>query len=82
MACVVNTRADLDALSEPDRSVVMDVLKGSLWRMERDDVHQVWLAVPDDSAVVRLGLTRDDFGHPPAPELPVWVSVDGQGVSA
>ena len=70
----INTRADLDAIAgSPEHAELMAFLAGSLWRLERDDASQTWVAVADDSTIGRYGFVRSDFPHASPPELPVLV---------
>ena len=72
MPLPVNTRADLDALPEAERTAFMTLLAGSIWRLERDDANQRWIAVEDLSTVSRFGFTAADFPQAPKPEFPEW----------
>lgn len=70
----INTRNDLElARGTPAYDHYMALLRGTLWRLEKDDVAATWRAVADDSAIARFGLNRADFGDVPAPALPVYV---------
>ena len=68
----INTRADLDSLSEFDRANFMSLLAGSIWRLERDDANQRWITVEDFSTIESFGFTSEDFPDRPKPELPEW----------
>lgn len=70
----INTRADLDAVAGTQAHAdFMDLLAGSLWRLERDDEAQTWRAVEDDGVISRYGFTRADFPSVAPPELPEYV---------
>jgi hypothetical protein len=72
---VISTRADLDALAgTPAHAEFMSILRGSLWRLEKDDVAATWRAVADDSTIARFGFVRADFPGAVAPELPEYVA--------
>ena len=68
----INGRADLDALDPATQAAFLALLARSLWRLERDDANQRWIAVEDPRAIERFGFTVDDFPHAPKPELPDW----------
>ena len=73
---MINTREDLDALQgTAEHEAFMQLLRGSLWRLERDDAAQTWVAVEDNSVIERFGFTRDDFPDAQPPELPEYVPV-------
>lgn len=72
----INTRADLDAIiGTPEHVAFMALLAGTLWRLEKDDTAQAWVAIEDNSTIERFDFTRADFpdAHPPA--LPEYVPV-------
>ncbi len=69
----INSRADLDALAgTPEHAQFMAALAATLWRLERDDEAQAWVAVKDDSVIARWGFVRSDFKGAKAPALPVY----------
>lgn len=71
---VINTREDLDAIAGTiEHDVFMATLRGTLWRLEKDDQAGAWLAVEDNSTIERFGFTRADFPGATAPELPAHV---------
>lgn len=70
---VISSRADLDAISgTPEYTAFMAMLSGSLWRLEKDDEAQAWLAVEDDSTIARFGFVRADFPDATPPALPAY----------
>lgn len=76
-SAVINNRRDLDAIfGTQAHADFMAMLAGTLWRLERDDAHQAWVAVADDSSIARFGFTRADFPDAVPPELPVWEPID------
>lgn len=78
---VINTRADLDALSgTPGYEAFMRYLTGTLWRYEIDADAQAWRAIPDDSVITAFGFRRDDFPFA-TPEPPEY-SPAASGVPA
>jgi hypothetical protein len=73
-SAVINSREDLDAIAgTPAHDAFLAALRGSLWRLERDDVAGTWVAVEDNSTIERFGYARADFPDAVAPELPVYV---------
>jgi len=73
---VINTRKDFDALSPTEQSQFKQFLQGTLWRLERDDTNQTWVAIEDNNSIERFGFTRADFPNATPPELPVWEPID------
>jgi hypothetical protein len=74
---VINSRRDLDALAgTPDYAAFMAMLGQSIYRMERDDPNQTWVAAPDTSTIQRFGFTLADFPDAQPPALPVWEPID------
>lgn len=74
LSTVINTPEDLAAAKgTPAYDSFMSILRGTLWRIEKDDSASTWTAVADDSAIARFGLSRADFGDVAAPALPVYV---------
>ena len=72
----INTRADLDAIAgTPEHIAFMALLAGTLWRMEKDDTAQAWVAIEDNSTVKRFGFTLADFPGARPPALPEYVPV-------
>jgi hypothetical protein len=70
---VINTRADLDAIAgTPAHAAFMAMLSGSLWRLQKDEAAQVWVAVEDNSTIERFEFVRADFPEAVPPELPVY----------
>ena len=77
-SAVINTRKDLDAIAgTPQHAAFMAMLAGTLWRMVRDDDARRWLAVEDDSTIVRYGLSRADFPKALPPALPEYIPSPG-----
>ena len=71
---IINSRSDLDAANESGRAQFMTLLAGSIYRLERDDANERWIAIEDLSTVARFGFTRDDFPLAASPALPEWVA--------
>jgi hypothetical protein len=71
---IINTREDLEALVDtPAYYKFLDSLRGTLWRLEKDDVAKTWVATEDNTTIVRFGFTRAAFVGAVAPALPVYV---------
>ena len=73
---VINTREDLDAIAgTPEHVAFMALLAGTLWRLEKDDTAQAWVAIEDNSTIERFNFTRADFPDAQPPALPEYVTV-------
>ena len=71
---VINTREDLDAITgTPEHAAFMSLLAGTLWRLEKDDTAQAWVAIEDNSTIERFSFTRADFPDAQPPALPEYV---------
>lgn len=69
-----NSKDDLNAIAgTPEHVAFMALLSGTLWRLEKDDVAQAWVAIEDNSTIERLGFTREDFPDAQPPALPEYV---------
>ena len=74
MQTLINTRADLDAIAgTPEHVAFMSLLAGTLWRLEKDDTAQAWVAIEDNSTIERFNFTRADFPDAQPPALPEYV---------
>lgn len=72
---LINTRADLDALTgTPERDTFINVLKGSIYRLEKDDVAKLWTLVTDTSTIEKYGFTLADFPDVVPPDVPVYIT--------
>ncbi|WP_395060416.1 hypothetical protein [Polaromonas sp.] len=70
----INTREDLAAIAgTPEHDAFMTMLSGTLWRFEKNDTTQAWVAIADDSTIKRFGLSRTDFPGAVPPEPPVYI---------
>lgn len=70
----INTREDLDAIAgTPEHVAFMVLLAGTLWRLEKDDTAQAWVAIEDNSTIERFNFTRADFPDAQPPKLPEYV---------
>ena len=71
---VINTREDLDAIiGTADHDAFMAMLRGTLWRLEKDDQAGAWKAIEDNSTIERFGFTRADFAGAVPPALPSYM---------
>lgn len=69
----INTREDLDAIAgTPEHVAFMALLAGTLWRLEKDDTAQAWVAIEDNSTIERFNFTRADFPDAQPPALPEY----------
>lgn len=74
MQTLINTREDLDAIAgTPEHVAFMALLAGTLWRLEKDDTAQAWVAIEDNSTIERFNFTRADFPDAQPPALPEYV---------
>lgn len=72
----INTREDLDAIAgTPEHDAFMALLAGTLWRVEKDDTAQAWVAIEDNSTIERFNFARADFPDAQPPALPEYVPV-------
>ena len=70
---VINTREDLDAIAGTiEHDVFMAALRGTLWRLEKDDQAGSWKAIEDNGTIERFGFTRADFAGAVPPVLPAY----------
>lgn len=70
---IVNSADDLAKLKGTVEYVeFLKLLEGSLWRIERDDAQERFVAIEDNTTIERYGLTRADFPQAQPPELPEW----------
>jgi hypothetical protein len=71
---LINTREDLDAIAgTPEHDDFINFLKGSIYRLEKDDVAQQWLLVTDVTTIQWYGFTLADFAGLVPPDIPVYV---------
>lgn len=71
---IVNSREDLDAIQgRPPHAEFMDMLKGSIYRLEKDDVAKTWVIVKDTSLIEQFGFLPNDFPDVMPPELPTYI---------
>lgn len=69
----INTREDLDAIAgTPEHVAFMALLAGTLWRLEKDDAAQAWVAIEDNSTIERFNFNRADFPDAQPPALPKY----------
>ena len=70
---IINTKEDVTALSEAERNQFMTSLRGTLWRLSKDDDLKTWVAAEDNTNIQRFGFTRDNFPDAVAPALPIYI---------
>ena len=74
MQTTINTRADLDALAgTAAHTQFIQSLRGTLWRLEKDDDLKTWVAEEDNTTIHRFGFTRADFAEIVSPALPIYI---------
>lgn len=72
-ATTINSREDLDLIQgTPQYDQFMEMLKGTIYRLEKDDVNKTWVAIKDLSTIKSFGFTLKDFPDAKAPELPEY----------
>lgn len=80
---IVNSVEDLSALKGTvEYDEFLTLLEGSLWRVERDDEQQTFVAIEDNSTIERYGLTRADFPDAQPPVLPEWRPVPANAMQS
>lgn len=73
---MINSKEDLDAIvGTPEHVAFMALLAGTLWRLEKDDAAQAWVAIEDNSTIERFNFSRADFPDALPPALPEYVPV-------
>jgi len=71
---LINTRSDLDAIAgTPEHAAFINVLKGSIYRLEKDDTAQQWVLVTDTTTIEKYGFTVADFTDLTPPDVPIYV---------
>ena len=70
---IINTKEDVTALSEAERNQFIQSLRGTLWRLSKDDDLKTWVAEEDNTTIQRFGFTRDNFPDAVAPALPIYI---------
>jgi len=70
---IINTKEDVAALSEAERNQFMTSLRGTLWRLSKDDDLKTWVATENNTTIQRFGFTRDNFPDAVAPALPIYI---------
>lgn len=71
----INTREDLNnIIGTPQYDAAMNLLGGTIWRLEKDDEAKVWKAILDESTIKKFGLTIADFINVSSPELPEYIA--------
>lgn len=77
MSTIINSRDDLDNIAGTmEHAAFIEMLRGTLWRLQKDDVAKTWVAVEDDSAIASFGFVRADFPGATPPPLPTYAAPD------
>lgn len=72
---LINTRTDLDAIAgTPEYDDFINILKGSIYRLERDDIAKKWQIVTDVATLEKFDFTLTDFKDTALPEVPEFVA--------
>jgi len=79
---LINTRSDLDAIAgTPEHEAFINMLKGSIYRLEKDDAAKQWLREVDTSTIEKYGFTLADFADVAPPEIPVYEALQNPRIS-
>ena len=71
---LINTRSDLDAIAgTAEYDAFINILKGSIYRLEKDDTAKQWVLVADDSTIAKYSFTLVDFADVTPPEVPEYI---------
>lgn len=71
---LINTRSDLDAIAgTPEHTEFLNMLKGSVYRLEKDDMAKQWTLHVDTSIIAKYGFTISDFPDLAKPDIPDYV---------
>lgn len=71
----INTREDLDVIvGTPEHAAFIHALQGSIYRLEKDDAAQAWVAMQDTRTIQHFGFTLADFPGAVAPALPEYIA--------
>lgn len=72
---LINTRSDLDAIAgTPEHDAFINVLKGSIYRLEKDDAAKKLVLVADDTTIAKYGFTLADFADVTPPEVHEYIA--------
>lgn len=72
MLPIINNRSDIESLSQEERDQFMNLLAGSVWKLQRDDENQRWILIEDLSTITRYGVSLVELSDIPKPDIPEW----------
>ena len=72
MLPIINNRSDIESLSFEDRTQFMNLLAGSVWKLQRDDENQRWILIEDLSTITKYGISMGELSDIPKPDIPEW----------
>lgn len=71
---LINTRSDLDAIAgTPEHEAFMNMLKGSVYRLEKNDQAKQWTLHVDTSTIENYGFSLLDFPGLEEPAIPQYL---------
>jgi len=80
---LINTRSDLEAIAGTHEfDEFINLLKGSIYRLERDDVAQVWRVITDTSSIERYGFKLENFADVLPPQVPEYIPQEPEYIPA
>ena len=72
---LINTRSDLDAIAgTAEYDAFINILKGSIYRLEKDEIAKKWQIITDVATLEKFGFTLADFADVTLPELPEFIA--------
>ncbi|MFI3199854.1 MAG: hypothetical protein QX196_16195 [Methylococcaceae bacterium] len=72
---LINTRSDLDAIAgTAEYDAFINILKGSIYRLERDEIAKKWQIITDVATLEKFGFTLADFNDVALPEVPEFIA--------
>ena len=72
---LINTQSDLDAIvGTTEHDAFINVLKGSIYRLEKDEIAKKWQIITDVATLEKFGFTLADFADVTLPELPEFIA--------
>ena len=58
----------------------MQSLRGTLWRLEKDDAARAWVPTENNTTIERFGFSRADFAPIIAPDLPAFATPNPEDI--
>jgi hypothetical protein len=75
LSASINSREDLDAAKDtPAHSQFMEMLQGSIFKLEKDDESKRWKFNEDLTLIKQFGFERSDFPNATPPNLPEYIA--------